>query len=67
MLTVAARLKGLMPYAAIGLVLPGGFIIAPLLWLSRRHGLGRLGERLTGAWAIRKLEDNERSRGPTFP
>jgi hypothetical protein len=34
---VVAKLKGLMPYAAIGLVLPGGSVIALLLWLYRRH------------------------------
>jgi hypothetical protein len=61
---IAAKLKGLMPYAAIGLVLPGGSVIALLVWLYRRRGTGRLGERLTAAWAsvLRKLEDNEWSR-----
>jgi hypothetical protein len=44
MLTVVARLKRLMPYAAIGLMLPGGFVIAPLLWLYRRQRLGPLGD-----------------------
>src|ERR1700722_8055132 len=39
---VVAKLKGLMPYAGISLVLPGGSIIALLLWLYRRHGTGAL-------------------------
>jgi hypothetical protein len=61
---VVAKLKALMPYAAIGLVLPGGSVIALLLWLYRRYGIGSLGERRTAAWAavFRKLQDNERSR-----
>jgi hypothetical protein len=34
---VLARLRDLAPYAAIELVLPGGSLIALLLWLYRRH------------------------------
>jgi hypothetical protein len=30
-------LRGLGPYAAIELVLPGGTVLALLLWLYRRH------------------------------
>jgi hypothetical protein len=58
------KLKGLIPYATIGLVLPGGSVIALLLWLYRRHGLGPLGERLTAGWAtvFRRFEDNQQSR-----
>jgi hypothetical protein len=53
-----------MPYAAIGLVLPGGSVIALLLWLYQRHGIRPLGGRLAaaGATVFRRLEDNERSR-----
>jgi hypothetical protein len=65
MTAVVAKLKGLAPYAAIGLVVPGGSVIALLLWLYRRHGMGPLGERLAKAWGAvsRKLGDLERSRG----
>jgi hypothetical protein len=35
--TLAANLRGLAPYAAIELVLPGGSLIALLLWLYRRQ------------------------------
>jgi len=34
---VLARLRDLAPYAVIELVLPGGSVIALLLWLYRRH------------------------------
>ena len=40
-----AVLKAFGPYAAIALVLPGGFLLALLLWLCRRH---MHGTRLTG-------------------
>jgi len=33
----AVALKDLGPYAAIELVLPGGSVLALLLWLYRRH------------------------------
>ncbi len=36
-----ARLKEFAPYAAIELVLPGGSLIAILLWLHRRRQLKR--------------------------
>src|ERR1700677_4271823 len=45
---IVAKLKGLMPYAAIGLV-PGGSVIALLLWLYQRYGIGPPGERLAQA------------------
>ena len=35
--TVAAKLRNLAPYAAIELVLPGGSLIALLLWFYRRR------------------------------
>jgi hypothetical protein len=34
---VLARVRDLAPYAAIELVLPGGSLMALLLWLYRRH------------------------------
>jgi hypothetical protein len=46
--TVFVRLKALAPYALIELVLPGGSVMAVLLWLYRRrknaagHGAFRL-------------------------
>jgi len=39
-----AGLKELAPYAAIELVLPGGSLVAILLWLHRRSRVRRLGE-----------------------
>jgi hypothetical protein len=41
-----AKLRELAPYAAIELVLPGGSLIALLLWLYRRHGRGFVSARL---------------------
>jgi hypothetical protein len=35
------KLKGLGAYAAIGLVLPGGSLLALLLWLYRRFARAR--------------------------
>ena len=32
-----AKLKDLVPYAVAALVVPGGSLIAPLLWLYRRR------------------------------
>lgn len=52
MASAIAGLKELAPYAAIELVLPGGSLIALLLWLHRRRLLkrglttGRLGSGL---------------------
>lgn len=34
---VLARIRDLAPYAALELVLPGGSLMALLLWLYRRH------------------------------
>ena len=47
---VIVRLKALAPYALIELVLPGGSVMALLLWLYRRRkngvGFGRFPVRL---------------------
>ena len=40
-----AKLRVLAPYAVIELVLPGGSLMALLLWLYRRHGAGLLSRR----------------------
>jgi hypothetical protein len=42
---VVAKVRNFAPYAAIGLVLPGGSLIALLLWLYRRRGARALDER----------------------
>jgi hypothetical protein len=42
---VAAKLRDLAPYAAMELVLPGGSLMALLLWLYRRHGAAFLSRR----------------------
>jgi hypothetical protein len=34
---IFARLRDLAPYAAMELILPGGSLMALLLWLYRRH------------------------------
>lgn len=34
---LAARLKGVAPYAVMALVVPGGSLLAPMLWLYRRQ------------------------------
>ena len=46
--TVIVRLKDLAPYALIELVLPGGSVMALLLWLYRRrkHGDAALPQAL---------------------
>jgi hypothetical protein len=36
-LAVAVRLKALAPYALIELIMPGGSVMALLLWLYRRR------------------------------
>jgi hypothetical protein len=41
----AARLRDLAPYAAMELILPGGSLMALLLWLYRRHGAAFLFRR----------------------
>jgi hypothetical protein len=50
---VMVRLKALAPYALIELVLPGGSVMALLLWLYRRRkngvGFGRLAAGLLSA------------------
>jgi hypothetical protein len=37
MLRLARKLKELAPYAALELIMPGGSVMALLLWLYRRH------------------------------
>ncbi len=44
-----AKLKNLAPYAAIELILPGGSLVALLLWLYRRHGAALLSRRQTAS------------------
>lgn len=39
-------LKGLAPYAAIELILPGGTLLAFLLWLYRRRRLAASSARI---------------------
>jgi hypothetical protein len=36
-MAVIRRLRGLAPYAVMELVLPGGSLLAALLWLYRRY------------------------------
>jgi hypothetical protein len=43
---VATKLRNLAPYAAIALFLPGGSMIALLLWFYRRQKANRLGNPL---------------------
>jgi hypothetical protein len=49
------RLKALAPYALIELILPGGSVMALLLWLYRRRrngvGFGRLRRIVVGSFA----------------
>lgn len=42
---IMAKLKVLAPYAMIELILPGGSLMALLLWLYRRHGAALLARR----------------------
>ena len=37
MISLIAKLRILAPYAMIELILPGGSLLALLLWLYRRH------------------------------
>jgi hypothetical protein len=64
-LGLLVRLKALAPYACIELVLPGGSLVALLLWLYRRKkngvGFGSLGTRLL---SVLRLADALRSIGP---
>jgi hypothetical protein len=46
MASAIAGLKEFGPYAAIELVLPGGSLIALLLWLHRRRQLSRTPQRM---------------------
>jgi hypothetical protein len=47
MAAVVAKLKSLAPYVVIGLIVPGGSIIALLMWLYRRHGIGSTDSRVS--------------------
>ena len=49
MLAFLAKLKCLAPYAALELIMPGGSVMALLLWLYRRH-------RATGGLGIARTE-----------
>jgi hypothetical protein len=42
---VAAKLRQLAPYAVMELVMPGGSLMALLLWLYRRRGAALLSRR----------------------
>jgi hypothetical protein len=59
---VIARLKALAPYALIELVLPGGSVMALLLWLYRRrnNGVG-FGHFPTRLLSVLRLADPVRS------
>lgn len=46
---VIVRLRAIAPYALIELVLPGGSVMALLLWLNRRRKNGVGFGRLAGA------------------
>ncbi len=46
--TVLARLRDLAPYAVIELVLPGGSLLALLLWFYRRYKKGTRSSHITG-------------------
>jgi hypothetical protein len=49
----AAKLRDLAPYALMELVLPGGSLMALLLWLYRRHGAALLSRRgFPGGWKL---------------
>jgi len=52
----AATLRGLAPYALIEIVLPGGSLMALLLWLYRRRknrvGFGQFPARLLALTAV---------------
>jgi hypothetical protein len=45
MLRLVAKLRDLAPYAALELVMPGGSVMALLLWLYRRQKKGAAGAR----------------------
>jgi hypothetical protein len=34
---ITGRLKGVAPYAVMALVVPGGSLLAPMLWFYRRQ------------------------------
>jgi hypothetical protein len=45
MLRLVAKLRDLAPYAALELVMPGGSVMALLLWLYRRQKKGAAGAK----------------------
>src|SRR5260370_33669077 len=56
---VLSRMRGLAPYAAIELVLPGGSLLALLLWLYRRYKKnavppGSLAAQRPSPWSVRR-------------
>jgi hypothetical protein len=60
--SVILRFKALAPYALIELVLPGGSVMALLLWLYRRRnngvGVSQLRERLLSFLRLAKPKRN---------
>jgi hypothetical protein len=44
MLRLATKIRDLAPYAALELVMPGGSVMALVLWLYRRRKKGSLCE-----------------------
>ena len=48
----AALLRSFGPYAAIELLLPGGSLLALLLWLYRRRSAARCAAAATGTAAV---------------
>lgn len=51
---VIARLRCLAPYVAIELVMPGGSMMALLLWLYRRHSRALI--PVAGSEVLRRVE-----------
>ena len=65
---VIVRLRALAPYALIELILPGGSMVALLLWLYRRRksgaGFGQFPVRLLSfLWLADLLRSNAAARG----
>lgn len=52
---IVALLRQIGPYAAIELILPGGSLIALLLWFCRRHAIPRLRMRLGASLGARSF------------
>ena len=62
---IRALLRELGPYAAIELILPGGTLIALLIWLCRRHDVVRSVIRAC-AGAITRVTESPRAAGLGF-